>query len=142
MFNTVGSKSEKKERVLSKVDLEGLSPQEIQFAEEQFRLVYAEEMSKMTSQLTHLKRVQDNLHELDEQEAKNHKEQFDNLKKKMADIEAKRNKKMEDKVKQYKQNDERWFHKLKEIQQKFRQQNRDAIEKAKKYRDESENYWK
>ena len=60
----------------------------------------------------------------------------------MASIEEKRNKKIEDKKKQYKQNDERWFHKLKEIQQRFRQQNRDAIEKAKKYRQESENYWK
>lgn len=30
-------------------------------------------------------------------------------------------------MKCYKQNDERWFNKLKEIQNKFKQQNRDAI---------------
>ena len=53
----------------------------------------------------------------------------------MASIEEKRNKKIEDKKKQCKLNDERWFHKLKEIQQRFRQQNRDAIDKAKKYRE-------
>lgn len=41
MFNTSGSKSEKKDRVLSKGDLEGLSPEEQEFAEEQFRLIYA-----------------------------------------------------------------------------------------------------
>lgn len=34
----------------------------------------------------------------------------------------------------YKQNDERWFKKLKDIQQRFKQQNRDAMDKAKKYR--------
>ena len=37
-------------------------------------------------------------------------------------------------MKSYKQNDERWFNKLKEIQNKFKQKNREAIEKAKKYR--------
>ena len=31
----------------------------------------------------------------------------------MASIEDKRNKKMEERIKQYKQNDERWFNKLK-----------------------------
>lgn len=30
-------------------------------------------------------------------------------------------------MKSYKQNEERWFHKLKEIQNKFKQQNREAI---------------
>ena len=53
----------------------------------------------------------------------------------MADIEEKRTKRLEEKVKHYKQNDERWYHKLKEIQTKFRQQNREAAEKARKYRE-------
>lgn len=92
--------------------------------------------------MSHLKRVQENLQELDEQESKNLKQQYENLKVKMAAIETKRNKTIQDRVKLYKQNDERWFHKLKEIQQRFRQQNREAMDKARKYREESENYWK
>ena len=36
--------------------------------------------------MSHLKRVQENLHELDEQESKNLKDQYDKLKKKMASI--------------------------------------------------------
>lgn len=45
-------------------------------------------------------------------------------------------------MKHYKQNDERWFHKIKEIQSKFKIQNKEAIEKAQKYREQSEYYWK
>ena len=61
---------------------------------------------------------------MDEEEEKNTKEQYQHLKNKMASIEDKRNKKMEERVKQYKQNDERWFNKLKEIQNKFKLKNK------------------
>ena len=55
--------------------------------------------------MAHLKRVQENLHELDEQESKNLKDQFEKLKAKMAAIENTRNKKISEKKKQYKQKD-------------------------------------
>lgn len=99
-------------------------------------------MSRVSIDLNHKKKVLSNLHSIDEQEAENLKSQYERLKNKMKATEQKRNKNIENKMKQYKQNDERWFHKIKEIQSKFKIQNREAIEKAQKYREESEHYWK
>ena len=56
--------------------------------------MYAEEMSKLTTELGHHKKIQDNLHTLNAQEEKNIKEQQEHLRNKMASIEKKRNKNM------------------------------------------------
>ena len=53
----------------------------------------------------------------------------------MGSIERKRNEQLEIKKKHYKQNEERWEKKLKDIQMKFKQKNREAIQKAQQYRD-------
>jgi hypothetical protein len=45
----------------------------------------------------------------------------------MSLTQEKRNKNIEKKVKQSKQNDERWYNKLKEIQHKLKMKNREAI---------------
>lgn len=94
-------------------------------------------MSKFTSEMEHQKKIQNNLDNIDAAEEKNLKDQYSKLKKKMADIESKRNKKLEEKIKVYKQSEERWANKQKEIQIKIKQQNREAMEKAQKYRIET-----
>lgn len=53
--------------------------------------------------MQHQKKIQNNLENIDANQEKNLKEQYDKLKKKMADIEQKRNKKLEEKIKVYKQ---------------------------------------
>lgn len=77
-------------------------------------------MSKVTAEISHKKRIQDNILNIETLEERTIREQHDNLKKKMAAIEEKRTKKLEEKVKGYKNNEEKWVHKHKEIQTKIK----------------------
>ena len=60
----------------------------------------------------------------------------------MAINEQNRNKNKEIKLKHYQENEKRWENKLKSIQAKIQQKNKESLEKARKYRQESELFWK
>ena len=78
---------------------------------------------------------------ISQQERDTIQEQSNRLKSRFADSDKKRQDNMNRKLRLYRLNDEKWQQKMGDIDKKLKNLSRDAINRAKEYRDRSEQYW-